>query len=87
VFRSLKSYRSDEGAFATWLARLSRNLLIDHYRRGKQDRATDSIEEQLPMIEERAATSARTPDEDVERWRRALSASKNRLLECAKQPT
>lgn len=59
VFRSLKSYRSDEGAFATWLARLSRNLLIDHYRRGKQDRATDSIEEQLPMIEERAATSAR----------------------------
>jgi RNA polymerase sigma-70 factor (ECF subfamily) len=59
VFRALKSYRSDEGAFATWLARLSRNLLIDHYRRTRQDRATDSIEEQLPMIEERAATSAR----------------------------
>ena len=59
VFRSLKSYRSDEGAFATWLARLSRNLLIDHYRRSRQDRSTDSIEEQLPMIEERAATSAR----------------------------
>src|SRR5215813_18127 len=53
VFRALKSYRSDEGAFATWLARLSRNLLIDHYRRTKQDRATDSIEEQLPVIEER----------------------------------
>jgi RNA polymerase sigma-70 factor (ECF subfamily) len=59
VFRSLKSYRSDEGAFATWLARLSRNLLIDHYRRTRQDRSTESIEEQLPMIEERAATSAR----------------------------
>ena len=59
VFRSLKSYRSNEGAFATWLARLSRNLLIDHYRRSRQDRSTDSIEEQLPMIEERAATSAR----------------------------
>jgi len=59
VFRSLKSYRSDDGAFATWLARLSRNLLIDHYRRTRQDRATDAIEEQLPMIEERAATSAR----------------------------
>ena len=58
VFRSLKSYRSDDGAFATWLARLSRNLLIDHYRRTRQDRSTESIEEQLPMIEERAATSA-----------------------------
>jgi RNA polymerase sigma-70 factor (ECF subfamily) len=59
VFRSLKSYRAGEGAFATWLARLSRNLLIDHYRRTKQERMTESIEEQLPMIEERAAGSAR----------------------------
>ncbi len=59
VFRSLKSYRSNEGAFATWLARLSRNLLIDNYRRTKQERSTDSIEEQLPMIEERTAATAR----------------------------
>jgi RNA polymerase sigma-70 factor (ECF subfamily) len=43
-----------------WLARLTRNLLIDHYRRTRQDRATDSIEEQLPLLEERTAASART---------------------------
>src|SRR5436305_11950161 len=61
VFRSLKSYRSDEGAFVTWLNRLSRNLLIDHYRRSRQDRVTDSIEEQLPMIEGREAAGGR-PD-------------------------
>ena len=61
VFKSLKSYRSDEGAFVTWLTRLSRNLLIDHYRRTRQERVTDSIEEQLPMIEERTAGAAR-PD-------------------------
>src|SRR4029077_2384666 len=58
VFKSLKSYRSDEGAFVTWLTRLSRNLLIDHYRRTRQERVTDSIEEQLPVIEERAAGAA-----------------------------
>jgi RNA polymerase sigma factor (sigma-70 family) len=61
VYRTLKSYRSEEGAFATWLSRLTRNLLIDHYRRSKQDRATDSIEEQLPVMEESTAVSAR-PD-------------------------
>ncbi len=61
VFRSLKSYRSDEGAFVTWLTRLSRNLLIDHYRRTKQERVTESIEEQLPVIEEKAGSGAR-PD-------------------------
>jgi RNA polymerase sigma-70 factor (ECF subfamily) len=60
VFRSLKSFRSGEGSFTVWLARLSRNLLIDHYRRTKLDRATDSIEEQLPMLEEKTAMSART---------------------------
>ena len=61
VFRTLKSYRSGEGAFTTWLSRLTRNLLIDHYRRTRQDRSTDSIEEQLPLIEEKTASTSR-PD-------------------------
>jgi len=57
VFRSLKSFRSGEGSFTVWLGRLTRNLLIDHYRRTKQERATSSLEEQLPMIEQRTAES------------------------------
>lgn len=52
VFRTLKTFRSSEGSLGTWLARLTRNLLIDHYRRSRQDRATESIEERLPVIEE-----------------------------------
>lgn len=60
VFKSLRSFRSGEGSFAVWLMRLTRNLLIDNYRRGKQERATDSIEDQLPVLEETAALSART---------------------------
>jgi RNA polymerase sigma-70 factor (ECF subfamily) len=51
VFRALGSFRSTEGSFATWLARLTRNLLIDHYRRTRNERVTDSIEEQFPRIE------------------------------------
>ena len=61
VFRNLKSFRSVEGAFVTWLARLTRNLLIDHYRRNRQERITESIEEQLPVLEQGAAGSVR-PD-------------------------
>jgi len=60
VFRSLKSFRAGEGSFTVWLARLSRNLLIDHYRRTKLDRATDSIEEQLPMLQEKTSATSRT---------------------------
>src|SRR5690242_15331163 len=59
IFRSLRSFRSSEGSFVTWLARLTRNLLIDHYRRTRHERVTDSIEEQLPMLEEHMAASAR----------------------------
>lgn len=60
IFRSLHSFRSGEGAFGVWLTRLTRNLLIDHYRRSKHDRTTDSIEDQLPMLEEKTSLSGRT---------------------------
>ena len=60
VFRTLKSFRSGEGSFAVWLNRLTRNLLIDHYRRTRQDRNTDSLEDQLPRVEESTALTSRT---------------------------
>jgi RNA polymerase sigma-70 factor (ECF subfamily) len=63
VFKTIKSFRSAEGSFHTWLARVTRNLLIDHYRRTRQERVTDSIEEQLPMLEEAGGAAAPRPDQ------------------------
>jgi len=60
VFKTIGSFRSGEGSFSVWLMRLTRNLLIDHYRRSKQERATDSIEEQLPVLEEKVSMTSRT---------------------------
>jgi len=60
VFKNLKSFRSGEGLFAVWLTRLTRNLLIDHYRRTRLDRATESLEDQGPAIEEQSAMMSRT---------------------------
>lgn len=60
IFRSLRSFRAGEGTFSVWLTRLTRNLLIDHYRRSKHERATDSIEDQLPMLEEKTSLVSRT---------------------------
>ena len=59
IFRTLKSFRAGEGSFQVWLTRLTRNLLIDHYRRSRLERASDSLEDQLPMLEEKTALSAR----------------------------
>lgn len=60
VFKNLKSFRAGEGSFVVWLSRLTRNLLIDHYRRTKLDRVTDSIEDQTTVLEEKTGTIART---------------------------
>ncbi len=60
VFKTLGSFRAGEGSFVVWLTRLTRNLLVDHYRRTKRDRATDALEDKLAILEEKTAQSART---------------------------
>jgi RNA polymerase sigma-70 factor, ECF subfamily len=61
VYRTLGSFRSVEGSFTTWLARLTRNLLIDHYRRTRNERITDSIDEQVPGFEGRTGERFKSP--------------------------
>ena len=73
VFRALGGFRSAEGSFATWLPRLTRNLLIDHYRRTRNERITDSIEEQLPRVEEGFVSVSR-PDAAAARGAAPASA-------------
>ena len=62
VYRTLGSYRSAHGGFATWVTSVTRNLLIDHYRRTKRDRVTDSLDDAMPAVENKES-SARRPDE------------------------
>ena len=62
VYRTLGSYHSAHGGFATWMTSVTRNLLIDHYRRTKRDRITDSLEDAMPAVENKAS-SARRPDQ------------------------
>jgi RNA polymerase sigma-70 factor (ECF subfamily) len=60
VFRSLKSFRTGEGSFQVWLHRLTRNLLIDHYRRNRLQRASEPLEAQLSVLEETSGPTSRT---------------------------
>jgi RNA polymerase sigma-70 factor (ECF subfamily) len=53
VFQTLKSYDAAQGSFSTWLNRVARNHLVDHYRRTRKDRVTSSLEEELPAVEEK----------------------------------
>ena len=54
IYKTLPSYKASSGAFPTWLTSVTRNLLVDHYRRTRRDRLTDSIDdENAPQLEEK----------------------------------
>src|ERR1700686_2130867 len=59
MYKTLASYDSSKGAFVTWVTTITRNLLVDHFRKTKQDRMTDSLdattsahEDAMPLSEQ-----------------------------------
>jgi RNA polymerase sigma-70 factor (ECF subfamily) len=59
MYRTLNSYDVDRGAFMTWVTTVTRNLLVDHFRKTKQERLTDSLdttssghEDTMPLSEQ-----------------------------------
>src|SRR5215469_10853671 len=68
LYRNLSTFDTQKGSFQTWITTLARNLLVDHFRRTRQDRATDSIdatfdgEEDGPTIADRLADTRPTQE-------------------------
>ena len=53
VYRTLTSYRPESGTLITWMVRVGRTHMIDHYRKFKTERAqTDSLEVEYEKAEE-----------------------------------
>jgi RNA polymerase sigma-70 factor, ECF subfamily len=44
MFRTMNSYDAERGAFMTWVTTITRNLLVDHFRKSKHDRITESLD-------------------------------------------
>ena len=62
IYRTLASFDPDKGAFTTWITTMTRNLLVDHFRKTKQDRATDSLDAGLGEEEDSATLGDRIQD-------------------------
>ena len=63
MYRTLGSYDLERGAFMTWVTTVTRNLLVDHFRKTKQDRLTDSLDAAPSEHEDALALSERIPDQ------------------------
>jgi RNA polymerase sigma-70 factor (ECF subfamily) len=44
VYRNLASFDTQKGSFQTWITTLARNLLVDHFRRTRLERASESLD-------------------------------------------
>ncbi len=62
VYRNLASFDAGKGSFQTWITTLTRNMLVDNYRRTKLDRATDSMDISLSSEEDGPTMSERLAD-------------------------
>ena len=72
IFQTLQSYDATQGAFATWLNRIARNHLVDHYRRTRKDRLTSSLDEEGSAMEETPSPTAGPGAQVESRERREL---------------
>jgi RNA polymerase sigma-70 factor (ECF subfamily) len=62
LYRNLASFDTQKGSFQTWITTLARNLLVDHFRRTRLDRASDSLDASLSADEDGATMADRLAD-------------------------
>jgi RNA polymerase sigma-70 factor (ECF subfamily) len=62
LYRNLASFDVERGSFTTWITTLTRNLLVDHFRRNRMERASDSLDAGYTGDEEGATLADRMAD-------------------------
>jgi RNA polymerase sigma-70 factor (ECF subfamily) len=62
MYRTLSSYDPGRAAFMTWLTTITRNLLVDHFRKTKQDRMTETLDGASSEHEDAMPLSDKIPD-------------------------
>ena len=74
MYKTLSTYDLERGAFMTWVTTITRNLLVDHFRKGKYDRITDSLDtpvsehEDAMPLSEHIEDKNPAPDAQVQRY-------------------
>lgn len=86
LYKNLASFDLQKGSFQTWITTLARNLLVDHFRRTRLDRASDSLdasfdgEEDGPTMADRLADPRESQEKHV-----ASLELKGRIQDALKQ--
>ena len=62
LYRNLDAFNAERGSFQTWITTLARNLLVDHFRRTRLERASDSLDSSLTEDDDGPSMADRLAD-------------------------
>lgn len=62
LYKNLASFDTQKGSFQTWITTLARNLLVDHFRRTRVDRFSDSLDATADGTEDGLSMADRLAD-------------------------
>ncbi|HET7207988.1 MAG TPA: sigma-70 family RNA polymerase sigma factor [Terriglobales bacterium] len=65
MFKTLSTYDVGRGAFMTWVTTVTRNLLVDHFRKTKYERLTDSLDSPVSEHEDAMPLSDQIEDRSL----------------------
>ena len=85
MYKTLSTYDLERGAFMTWVTTITRNLLVDHFRKSKYDRITDSLDTPVSEHEDAMPLSEhiedKNPAPDAQVQRHETSATVHQALQ------
>ena len=85
IYRTLNTFDGTRAAFMTWVTTVTRNLLVDHFRKGKYDRITDSLEATPGSQEDGLSLAEQLEDQSASPEERVSSSETQKMVHQALQ--
>ncbi len=85
IYRTLGTFDGSRAAFMTWVTTVTRNLLVDHFRKGKYDRVTDSLDATPGNQEDGLSISDQLEDQGSTPEQRVQSQETQKMVQSALQ--
>jgi RNA polymerase sigma-70 factor (ECF subfamily) len=85
MYRTLSMFDTTRASFMTWVTTVTRNLLVDHFRKGKYDRVTDSLDATAGNQEDGLTLAEKLEDRSAGPEARVRSQETQKLVQDALQ--
>jgi RNA polymerase sigma factor (sigma-70 family) len=85
IYRTLGTFDGSKAAFMTWVTTVTRNLLVDHFRKGKYDRVTDSLDATPGNQEDGLSIAEQLEDQRSSPEQRVRSQETQKMVQAALQ--